>query len=95
MLLTDGLKVPAGEGIAEPIEPKRSGNVPVMGDRELGLKAIVELGTCGMPLILSPEGSSSGLGVGGVGVRGGAGIGRPEAMFATVLCSVYHWGYRL
>jgi len=30
-----------------------------------------------------PDGSSSGLGVGGVGVLGGAGIGKPEAMAAT------------
>lgn len=95
MLVADGLKILAGEGIAESIEPKRPENEPAMGDRELGSKVIVELSICGMPLILSPEGSSSGLGVGGVGVRGGAGIGRLEAMFATALGSVYHRKYRV
>jgi hypothetical protein len=36
-------------------------------------------------LIFKPEESSQGIGVGGVGVLGGAGIGRLEAMTATTV----------
>jgi len=36
-------------------------------------------------LIFKPEASSSGIGVGGVGVLGGAGIGRLEAMTAATV----------
>ncbi len=33
----------AGDGIVESIEPKRLGNVPVIGERVLGSKETVEL----------------------------------------------------
>jgi hypothetical protein len=73
----------AGDGIVESIEPNRPGNAPVIGERALGSKVTVELTIWGRPLIFKPEWSSSGMGVGGVGVLGGAGIGRLEAMAAT------------
>lgn len=37
-----------------------------------------------MPSIPRPVGGSSGIGVGGVGVRGGAGMGRLEAIAEVV-----------
>lgn len=80
LLLRVGLRMLAGEGIAESIDPNRPGKFALSGERALVSKVMVEVAVCGMPLILKPDGSSSGLGVGGVGVRGGAGIGRLEAI---------------
>ena len=70
----------AGDGIVESIEPNRPGNVAIMGESAFGSKETVELIIWGRPLMFKPEASSSGIGVGGVGVLGGAGIGRLEAM---------------
>lgn len=72
----------AGDGRVESIDPKRPGNVPAIGDRELASKVTEEWTIWGRPLIFKPD-SSSGTGVGGVGVLGGAGMGRLEAMTAT------------
>lgn len=73
----------AGELIDEFMEPKRPENVSVIGDRELESKVIVEYTVRSTPPIPSPPSCcSSGIGVGGVGVRGGAGMGRLEAIAA-------------
>jgi hypothetical protein len=77
--------VVAEGGIGEPIEPKR-GKESVFGERALGLNVRVEE-TVWTPFTPKPSGSS-GMGVGGVGVRGGAGMGRWEAMIA-----VLSWGF--
>lgn len=83
LLLLGNVGVVADAGIGEPIEPNR-GKVSVFGERALGLNVRVELTVCGMPLTPRPSGSS-GIGVGGVGVRGGAGMGSCEAMIAIVV----------
>jgi hypothetical protein len=44
---------------------------------------MVESNVRGPPPIPRPSSGSSGIGVGGVGVRGGAGIGRLEAIVAA------------
>jgi len=64
------------------IDPNRAlpGNTSFIGESALGSKVIVERTVCGMPSIPRAAFSSSGIGVGGVGVRGGAGIGRLEAI---------------
>lgn len=86
MVLLLKVGVFAEEDIGEPIDPKREGKESVMGDRELGSKVIVERTVREMPLMPSPpisaSCSSSLIGVGGVGVRGGAGMGRLEAIVA-------------
>jgi hypothetical protein len=83
--LSAGLRTLAGEFIEEFIEPKCPGKVSVIGDREFGSKVIDECTVRSTPPIPSPPPSccSSGIGVGGVGVRGGAGIGRLEAISAA------------
>jgi hypothetical protein len=53
-----------------------------MGDKALGSNASVERTMPDAPLIPRPVSCSSGIGVGGVGVRGGAGMGRLEAIVA-------------
>jgi hypothetical protein len=80
--LTAGLARLAGEFI----EPKCEGKVSIIGERELGSKVAVESTVRPTPPIPNPlpscTPSSSGVGVGGVGVRGGAGIGKLDAMAA-------------
>ena len=72
----------AGEFIEEFMDPKRAlpGKVSVIGDKAFGSNVIVESTVCGAPSIPRDASSSPGMGVGGVGVRGGAGIGRLEAI---------------
>jgi len=72
----------AGELIEEFIDPKCAlpGNVSVRGDNELGSNVIVESTVRPSPNGCGVSSSSPGRGVGGVGVRGGAGIGRLEAI---------------
>lgn len=54
------------------------------GDKVLGSKVMFELAYCfDTPSIPRPPSSSSAIGVGGEGVRGGAGIGRLEAISAV------------
>lgn len=84
--LRAGLVTLAGEFILVSKEPKRDGNVSVIGDSELGSNVMVESTVRPTPPVPSPPPScvsSSGMGVGGVGVRGGAGIGRLEAIAAV------------
>ena len=81
--LDAGVRILAGEFIEEFIEPKRPEKVSVIGDRESGSKVIVECTVLSAPPIPSPW-CSSGMGVGGVGVRGGAGIGRLEAILLSI-----------
>lgn len=75
----------AGESIGELIDPNRPRDASVIGYRALGSKETEER-TDRRPLLIpsSPDRSvatgSSEIGEGGVGVRGGAGIGRLEAM---------------
>ncbi len=72
--------VPVDEAIGDPIEPKLlNGNVAVIGESAFVSKEMLELTIWFAPLI-SNVSLLSGMGVGGVGVRGGAGIGRLEAM---------------
>jgi hypothetical protein len=73
----------ADDGIGDPIKPKRPGNTSVIGDKALGSYVMVEFNARGPPPIPRPSSGSSGIGVGGVGVRGGAGIGRLEAIVAA------------
>ena len=72
----------ADEDIGEPIDPKRPGKASVMGDKALGSNVTVECTVPLAPSIPRPDSAScsSGIGVGGVGVRGGAGMGRLEAI---------------
>jgi hypothetical protein len=79
----EGVLKPADDGIGDPIDPKRPGNVSIIGDKALGSKVIVERTVCCVPSIPKPSSGSSGIGVGGVGVRGGAGIGRLDAIAAV------------
>ncbi len=81
--LNDGVPRPAEDGIGDAIDPKRLGKVSLRVERELESKVIVEWSVRGPPLIPRPSSGSSGIGVGGVGVRGGAGIGRLEAIAAV------------
>lgn len=71
----------AGESIVF-VDLKRSipGINSLMGDNEFGLYAIVERICGGMQSIRRLVSSGVSMGEGGVGVRGGAGIGRLEAM---------------
>ena len=76
----------AGELRDDCIEPKCEEKVSFNGERELGSKVTVESTVWPTPPIPSPPpscNSSSGIGVGGVGVRGGAGIGKFEAIAAV------------
>lgn len=70
-----------------PLPPNVSdhGERAAVGSRELGSKLIVERTVASPPPPPSPQldSSSSGRGVGGVGVLGGAGIGRLEAIVAV------------
>jgi hypothetical protein len=79
----EGVDGIADAGIGDPIDPKRPGNTSVIGDKELGSKLIEETSVRREPTIPRPSSGSSGIGVGGVGVRGGAGIGRLEAIVAV------------
>lgn len=85
--LIAGLTELAGEFMEEFIAPKRAdpGKNSDIGDNAAGSKVIVERIVRGTPSIPSGDwvSSSSRVGVGGVGVRGGAGTGRLEAI-ATV-----------
>lgn len=76
----------AGEPIEEFIDPYRAlpGNVSTMGDKELGSKMTVDRTLRPTPSMPRAVSSSSVLGVGGVGVRGAAGIGRLEAMALSI-----------
>jgi hypothetical protein len=74
---------PVDDGIDEVMEPKRPEKVSTIGDKELGSKRSVECTVRLVPSILRPSSGSSGIGVGGVGVRGGAGMGRLEAIAAV------------
>jgi hypothetical protein len=86
----EGLKFVEG-GIGELMEPNRVGKVSAMGERAFGSKEVFECTVRETPSIPSPPSSCSpGIGVGGVGVRGGAGIGRLEAIEAVVSISGYH-----
>ena len=76
----DGVLKPVDGGIGEAIAPKRPGNTSVTGDNALESKVIVERTVWLVPSIPSASSGSSGIGVGGVGVRGGAGIGRLDAI---------------
>jgi hypothetical protein len=67
--------------IGDVIDPNRPENVSVFGDSVFGSQETVEYTVRSAPPIPNPSGSS-GSGVGGVGVRGGAGIGRLEAIVA-------------
>ena len=81
--LNVGLVKLAGELEVDRIEPKRVGKVSVMGEREFGSKLKVESTVPPTPPIPSPAPScisSPGMGVGGVGVRGGSGTGRLDAI---------------
>ena len=81
--LNAGLSPLPVEDRGEAIEPNRPEKVSVMGERELGSKVIVERTVRETPSIPRPEVlCSSTTGVGGVGVRGGAGMGRLEAIAA-------------
>lgn len=57
----------------------------LLGDSEPGLYAAAVCTYEGMP-IRKPESLSAGEGEGGVGVRGGAGIGRLEAIAVSIRC---------
>ena len=81
--LSAGLLMLAGEFIDEFMDPNRFGKVSMIGDKALGSKVMVERTVLETPSIPSPLSCSSGIGVGGVGVRGGAGIGRLEAIVAV------------
>jgi hypothetical protein len=69
-----------GEGNAEFMDPNLPGKTSASGDSESESQLMVECTVCGPPMIPKPEPDSSGVGVGGVGVRGGAGIGRQVAI---------------
>ena len=58
-----------------------------MGDSESGLYATVER-TCGGRSSRRLVSSGSAIGDGGVGVRGGAGMGRPEAIAVSMEIAV-------
>jgi hypothetical protein len=79
--LNAGLVARAGESIDEFIVPKRAlaGKNSFIGDNESGSKEVVKCKVRGS----RRAASSSSIGVGGVGVRGGAGIGRLEAIGAV------------
>lgn len=62
------------------MDPNRVEKVATVGDREFASKKTFECIALGPPSIPRPSSVSSGIGVGGVGVRGGAGIGRLEAI---------------
>lgn len=79
----EGVLEPVDVSIGEAIAPNRPEKVSTIGDNALGSKVIVERTVCSVPPIPSPSSDSSGIGVGGVGVRGGAGIGRLEAIAAV------------
>jgi len=86
----EGLKFVEG-GIGELMEPNRVGKVSAMGERAFGSKEVFDCTVRETPSIPGPPSSCSpGIGVGGVGVRGGAGIGRLEAIEAVVSVSGYH-----
>jgi hypothetical protein len=78
--------LPVSDFMGEAMDPKRAEGekVSVLGDRAFGSHDTVEYTVRPAPLIPNPSGpsGSSGMGVGGVGVRGGAGIGRLEAIVA-------------
>ena len=83
---------PAEDGIGEPIDPNRGEKVSELGERALRSKERCGGGAArDPPSIPNPGpgapysylGSPSGVGDGGVGVRGGAGIGILEAMVAS------------
>lgn len=75
------LRLLPDEGSGDAIEPNRPGNISAIGDKELGFQVRVEC-TVRPTSIPIPSGSS-GIGVGGVGVRGGAGMGKLEAIVAV------------
>jgi hypothetical protein len=79
----EGVFNPVDGGIGDAIDPKRPEMLSTAGDRALGSKLIVERTVWAVPSIPSPSSVSSGIGVGGVGVRGGAGIGRLDAIAAV------------
>jgi hypothetical protein len=68
------------DGIGEAIDPNLDEKVAAVGDNVFGSKLMLEFMVRGPPSIPRPSSGSSGIGVGGVGVLGGAGIGRREAM---------------
>lgn len=77
------LKLLPEDGSGDAIEPNRPGKISAIGDNELGFQVRVEC-TVRPPSIPIPIPSgSSGIGVGGVGVRGGAGMGKLEAIVAV------------
>lgn len=88
-LSTELTSLIAGDGNAESIDPNL-GKVALIGEREFPSKLSVEITVWEIPLIPSPEGGSSGIGVGGVGVRGGAGMGRLEAIAVVIRGSANH-----
>ena len=79
-LLSAGLALLAGEGIVEFMDPKRLEKTSNVGDKALRSMVMVEFMLLETPSIPRPLSFSSGIGVGGLGVRGGAGIGRLEAI---------------
>ena len=87
-LLNAGLATLAGEFIEEFIDPKRVGKVSIIGDKALGSNVMVERTVRETPSIPRLLSCSSGIGVGGVGVRGGAGIGRLKAISLSMYLEV-------
>jgi hypothetical protein len=77
--------VSPADGNGEFMDPNFEGKVALVGDKELELKKTFEWIVRGPPSIPRSSSVSSGIGVGGVGVLGGAGIGRLEAI-ANVYC---------
>jgi hypothetical protein len=80
---SEGVLNPTEDGIGEAMEPNDPGNVSTIGDKALGSKTSDERTVRLVPSIPRPSSGSSGIGVGGVGVRGGAGMGRLEAIAAV------------
>lgn len=74
------------EGIGEAIDPNLDAKVSTFGDRALGSYVMVERTVRAVRSIPRASSVSSGIGVGGVGVRGGAGMGRLDAI-AAVKCT--------
>jgi hypothetical protein len=74
-------KLLVSDFIGDAMDPNRGEKVSVLGDKARGSQDTEEYTVLPAPPMPNPSGSS-GMGVGGVGVRGGAGIGRLEAIVA-------------